>query len=133
MFTNNHFYSLYFNSIGSSRSTYSPAQIFNQGLRDQILRLQGLHYTPELPYKVRLRQGCYHYDSFGGDDTAVLSLYSTEEKAFEAGRKKEKEAQERWEKNKSVSYRKKPSFDGFFVHGYGDYYVKIMEVDKETI
>lgn len=41
---------------------------------------------------------CYHYDSFGGDDTAVLGLYSTEEKAFEAGRKKEKEAQERWEK-----------------------------------
>ena len=35
---------------------------------------------------------CYHYDSFGGDDTAVLGLYSTEEKAFEAGRKKEKEA-----------------------------------------
>lgn len=41
---------------------------------------------------------CYHYDSFGGDDTAVLGLYSTEEKAFEAGRKREKEAQERWEK-----------------------------------
>ena len=37
---------------------------------------------------------CYHYDSFGGDDTAVLGRYSTEEKAFEAGRKKEKEAQE---------------------------------------
>ena len=73
------------------------------------------------------------FDSFGGDDTAVLGLYSTEEKAFEAGRKREKEAQERWEKNKSISYRKKPSFDGFFVHGYGDYYVKIMEVDKETI
>jgi len=77
---------------------------------------------------------CRHYDSNGGDDTHVIGLFSTLEKAYEEGKKWEKTAVEAYEKQDWKKYGiPKPAFTGMFAGTYGDYYVKTMDVDKETI
>ena len=77
---------------------------------------------------------CHYYDSFGGDDTSVLGLFSTEEKAIEAGKKKEVEAQTFWKENEDYywGWPKMPTFTGKLVaKHYGDYFIKIMSIDEE--
>lgn len=47
---------------------------------------------------------CYHYDSFGGDDTAVLGLYSTEEKRLLKQGEREKRKRKNVGKKISLSH-----------------------------
>lgn len=74
---------------------------------------------------------CYHYDSFGGDDTSVLGLFSTEEKANAEGKKQEAEAQKFWKEEEYCWGRPAmPTFTGMLPpKHYGDYYIKLMEIN----
>ena len=74
---------------------------------------------------------CYHYDSFGGDDTGVLGLFSTEEKACVEGKKEEAKAQKFWKEHDYQWGRPAmPTFTGMMPpRHYGDYYIKPMEVN----
>lgn len=76
---------------------------------------------------------CHYYDSFGGDDTSVLGLFSTEEKANEAGKKEEAEAQKFWKEQDYCWGRPKmPAFTGMLPpKHYGNYFIKIMFIDEE--
>ena len=79
---------------------------------------------------------CRHYDTHGGDDTRVIGLFSTKERAYEEGIKWEKKAQVAYDKQHedgiTIPYVR-PMFTGMYAGMYGSYYVKTMDIDKETI
>lgn len=67
---------------------------------------------------------CLHYDSGGlTNDAHILSLHSTKEKAFTAGKIWEKRAQEKWEKHHEPQ-ELRPMFTGMYAGEYGSCYVK---------
>lgn len=72
---------------------------------------------------------CLHYDSGGlTNDAQVISLHSTKEKAYSAGRILQKSAQEKWERHHEP-HQLRPMFTGMYAGEYGSYYVKTFEVE----